>query len=67
MDSVPSKSEITDLTASNDNGTHDSGPEPEKDGLRTTMVETSAQHRRRCVKHKPLRSVERNLVHSFEV
>ncbi|KAM9412640.1 uncharacterized protein ACWYII_025741 isoform 2-T2 [Salvelinus alpinus] len=58
MDSVPSMSEITDLTASNDNGTHDSGPEPEKDGPHTTMVETSAQQRRRCLKVKPLSEKE---------
>nr|XP_023999350.1 transcription termination factor 1-like [Salvelinus alpinus] len=58
MDSVPSMSEITDLTASNDNGTHDSGPEPEKDGPHTTMVETSAQQRRRCLKEKPLSEKE---------
>ncbi|XP_071268129.1 transcription termination factor 1-like isoform X1 [Salvelinus alpinus] len=58
MDSVPSMSEITDLTASNDNGTHDSGPEPEKDGPHTTMVETSAQQRRRCLKDKHLSEKE---------
>ncbi|XP_036799463.1 transcription termination factor 1 [Oncorhynchus mykiss] len=47
MDSVPSKS---------DNRTPDAGPESEtgQDGLHTTMVETSTQHRRRMQNDKAL-------------
>lgn len=58
MGSVPSKS---------DNRTPDAGPESEtgQDGLHTTMVETSTQHRRRMQNDKALRSVERNLIHLF--
>lgn len=58
MDSAPSKS---------DNRTPDAGPESEtgQDGLHTTVVETSTQHRRRIQNDKALRSVERTVRHLF--
>lgn len=52
MDSVPSES---------DNRTPDAGSESEtgEDGPHTTVIETSAQHRRRIQNDKALRSVEK--------